>query len=200
MRKHLGGYIESPLMSTLIAGLVVLVTASAARAQSSNRPWATVGVGIGSYSFDGNPFFGAVLDVLGASPDRDPVSHGRLGYVGLRLPATETVSLGVEASTWSSGSTTHTVFSGLAYVYPYATKGFFLKLGLGWSRLNRPGYESGYTGALVGGLGYDIRVGERVSLTPFLDGGFQPLDSWLAFGGLKPLDTWLHFGLALSFN
>ncbi len=86
---------------------------------------------------------------------------------------------------------THTVFSALAYVYPSATKGFFLKAGPGWARLDRPGYRgylNRYAAALVGGLGYDIRVGERASLTTFVDGGLQGSNAWL------------YLGLALSLN
>ena len=175
MRKHLGRYIASPLLSILIAILVVPVTASAARAQSLDRPWATVGFGIGHH-----------IRLI----ERDAVSSGPFGYVGLRLPATATFSLGVEASSLRSGSTTHTVFSALAYVYPSATGGFFLKAGLGWAHLNRhrPGRFSSYTSALVGGLGHDVRVGERASLTSFVDGGLQGSNAW-----------W-YLGLALSLN
>ena len=42
--------------------------------------------------------------------------------------------------------------------------------------------------AVVAGLGYDIRVSDKASLTPFLD------------GGLQALNTWWQFGLAVSFH
>ena len=156
----------------MTVGLIVLLTASTAQAQSPKRPWVAMGLGSGSYSFDG------------AGGDR-----GGLGYVGLRLSVTETFLLGVEASLLLWGeSSTHAVFSGMAYLFPSATGGLFLKGGFGLARLDRPTFGSQTAAAYVGGLGYDIRVSDKASLTPFLD------------GGLQALNTWWQFGLAVSFH
>ena len=151
----------------MVLGLLVLLMAGTAQAQSSGRPWMSVGLGSGTYNFDGGGG-----------------QRGGLGYVGLRLPLTENFSLGVEASVlWGPTTfTTHAVFSGMAYFYPSATGGFFLKAGFGFARLDRPTYGGETLSALVGGLGYDIRVSDKVSLTPFLDGGLQALNTWWQFG------------------
>ncbi len=149
-----------------VVGLLVL-TVGVAHGQSSDRPWLAVGLGVGSYRFDGG------------GPAR-----GGLGHVGLRLPITQTFSFGLEANLlWGPNSfTTHTVFGGIAYLYPSSTAGLFLKAGFGVARLDRPTYGSQSAAALLWGLGYDIRVSDKVSLTPFLDGGLQALNTWWQFG------------------
>ena len=67
---------------------------------------------------------------------------------------------------------THTNTSAVAYFYPSAASGFFLKGGLGWSRLSIEVLgisvaENG--GGAVFGLGYDALVGDNWSITPVLN-------------------------------
>ena len=60
----------------------------------------------------------------------------------------------------------------MAYFYPSATNGFFLKGGLGWSRLSVEvlGISVAENGAgAVLGVGYDARVGDNWSITPILN-------------------------------
>jgi hypothetical protein len=71
---------------------------------------------------------------------------------------------------------TETVATAVALLrfYPSATGGFFLLGGLGFGAIevDVSGFGSASetgAGALLG-LGYDIRVGENVSLTPFWNG------------------------------
>jgi hypothetical protein len=99
---------------------------------------------------------------------------------GLALGGTvsQKVLLGVGSNGWakSEGGTELTVGTLLAVIrfYTSGTGGFFLLggLGVGSIRAEVSGFgsdtETGY-GALVG-LGYDIRVGNNVSLTPFWNG------------------------------
>ena len=53
--------------------------------------------------------------------------------------------------------------------YPSATNGFFITLGLGLGHLSLDNFTEWGTGAVVG-IGGDIRVGRKVSLTPFWNG------------------------------
>ena len=59
--------------------------------------------------------------------------------------------------------------SGAAYWYPMPTQGLFIKAGAGYSVLS---VDDGISTAddngfgLVGGLGYDLRVGKNLSITP----------------------------------
>ena len=150
----------------MVSWLLVLLTTGAAQAQSPQRPWVIVGLGSGSYRFDGG------------TPQR-----GGLGSVGLRLHVAQTFQIGIEVSLLLLGEgSTHAVLSGMLYLYPSGTGHLFFKVGLGSARLDRPNYGSSTAEALVGGLGYDIRVSDKASLTPFLDGGLQALNPWWQFG------------------
>ncbi|HEX2220502.1 MAG TPA: hypothetical protein VHG35_16980 [Gemmatimonadales bacterium] len=125
--------------------------------------WFNVGLGYGSLGCDG--------------------CGGREGGLsgGLQLGGSlsQKVLLGGATTGWtrSEGGVTLTVGTLLALVrfYPSARGGFFLEggLGLGTIHVSVDGFGSDSEaggGALVG-LGYDIRVGENVSLTP----------AWLGF-------------------
>ena len=128
----------------------------------AERLWFNGGLGIGSAGCDG--------------------CDGRESALTLTLSAGGTLSpkvgLGAGLNGWSKsdGGATITVGTLLAVIrfYPSASGGFFLQggLGLGSVRVELTGFgsdtETG-TGALLG-LGYDIRVGNNVSLTPFWNG------------------------------
>ena len=108
--------------------------------------------------------------------------NGREGGLsgGLALGGTlgQKVLLGVGSNGWRKSDAGETLTAGtltaLIRFYPSATGGFFLLggLGVGSIRLEVDGLgsvtETGF-GALLG-LGYDIRVGSSVSLTPFWNG------------------------------
>ena len=143
-----------------ILGLFVLMTAGSAQAQSHEGFWVGFGFGAGS---------------LGIADDtgRDT---GVVGYLKLGGTINERLLLGVESNAWVKDETgvtvTHSNTSAVAYFYPSATSGFFLKGGLGWSRLSVEVLgisvaENG--GGAVFGLGYDARVGDNWSITPVLN-------------------------------
>jgi len=99
---------------------------------------------------------------------------------GLALGGTlgQKVVLGIGSNGWSKSEAGTTLTAGtltaLIRFYPSATGGFFLLggLGVGSVRLEVANLgsltETGF-GALLG-LGYDIRIGRTVSLTPFWNG------------------------------
>ncbi len=143
-----------------ILGLFVLMTAGAAQAQSHEGFWVGFGFGGGSLGIDGGT-------------DRDT---GVVGYVKLGGTMNERLLLGVESNGWKkdqSGSTvTHNNLSAVAYFYPSATSGFFLKGWLGWSNLSVEvlGISAAENGAgAVFGLGYDALIGDNWSITPVLN-------------------------------
>jgi hypothetical protein len=141
-------------------GLFVLMTASTAQAQSHEGFWVGFGLGGGSLGIENGT-------------DRDT---GVVGYVKLGGTINERFLLGVESNAWTKDESgvrlTHTNFSAVAYFYPSAANGFFLKGGLGWSRLSAeaPGVsvaENG--GGAVLGVGFDFPVGANWSITPVLN-------------------------------
>jgi len=88
------------------------------------------------------------------------------------------VLLGASLDGWSKseGGATITILAIRARMrwYPSATGGFFLTAGVGIGSVDAEvtafgGASETGTGALLG-LGYDIRVGKNVSLTPFWNG------------------------------
>ncbi len=121
---------------------------------------------------------------------------GFSGYLKLGGTLRPNVLLGVETNGWTKSEGGATVsmgnLSGAAYWYPAPASGFFVKGGLGYSVLDADGIvesrESGF--GLLAGLGYDVRVGRNLSLTPVANwfrGGFD--------GGSTNV---LQFGLGLT--
>ncbi len=143
-----------------ILGFFVLMTAGAAQAQTHEGFWGGFGFGAGSLGIDGGT-------------GRDT---GVMGYLKLGGTINERFLLGMESNAWTKDETgvrvTHTNTSAVAYFYPSATSGLFLKGGLGWSRLSVEVLgisvaENG--GGAVLGLGYDVLVGDNWSITPVLN-------------------------------
>lgn len=151
-----------------IAPMVVLALLQSVPANAQGRPqtrdgfWFNGGLGFGSAGCDGCSGRESALTIA-------------LGAGGTLSPK---VLLGASIDGWSKseGGATITIATLLARLrfYPSATGGFFLTagLGLGSVRAELTGFgsdtETG-TGALLG-LGYDLRVGNTVSLTPFWNG------------------------------
>lgn len=143
-----------------ILGLLVLTTTGVAQAQDREGFWVGFGVGGGSLGIDGGT-------------DR---TTGVVGYVKLGGTLSDKFLLGMESNAWtkdeSGARVTHTNFSAVAYFYPSASNGFFLKGGIGASRLSvgvgdLSVAENG--GGAVFGLGYDARIGDNWSITPVLN-------------------------------
>jgi hypothetical protein len=103
---------------------------------------------------------------------------GLSGGIELGGSVSQKVLLGVGTTGWTKdeGGATLTVGTLVALIrfYPSATGGFFLIGGLGVGSIHAEvdgfGSDTETGGGALLGLGYDIRVGENVSLTPFWNG------------------------------
>ena len=158
------------MISPVRAGMVaicgaILILPSGAQAQHPQKRegfWFNVGIGYGT---------------LGCS-DCDTRISGASGGIALGGTVNQSLLIGVFSNGWTKselGTTLSagTLVLGLRY-YPSKDGGFFLLGGLGISRVSLSSYGYGSSsvdgsGALIG-IGYDIRVGDNVSLTPFWNG------------------------------
>ena len=150
---------------------VLATSASAQQAQTRQGFWIGGGMGYGSMGLHCTGCDGV---------DRE---GGLSGYLKLGGTLRENILLGVETNGWrkSEGGATVTMgnLSGAAYWYPMATNGLFIKGGVGYSILSvedsfGQADDSGF--GLLGGVGYDLRVGRNLSITPVANwfrGGFD---------------------------
>ena len=152
----------------MVVGIFFALTANSADAQSREGFWIGFGLGGGSYTED-------------AISDR---YTGGVGYLKLGTTLNEKFLLGVESNAWVKEiariDTSHTNFSAVAYFYPSATGNFFLKLGLGFASWEASvgGLAISETGGGgVFGLGYDFRIGDNWSITPFLNSNVGRFDT-----------------------
>jgi Outer membrane protein beta-barrel domain len=150
---------------------VLATSAVAQQAQTRQGFWIGGGMGYGSLG-------------LSCEGCADVGREGGLsGHAKLGGTVRENLLLGVEMNGWtdSEGAARITMgnFSGAAYWYPMPTQGLFIKAGAGYSML---GVDDGVTSAddtgfgLLGGVGYDLRVGRNLSITPVANwfrGGFD---------------------------
>jgi len=160
MSKHV---MQLGLLPLLAFALVQPAPASAqGRPQTRSGVWFNVGLGYGSLGCDG-------------CGSREGGLSGGLAVGGT---LSRKLILGAGTNGWSkseSGSTlTIGTLTALLRFYPSANGGFFIVggLGLGTVSVSVSGLgsdsETG-TGAVLG-LGYDFRVGNNVSLTPYWNG------------------------------
>ncbi len=142
--------------------------------------WLSAGLGVGGETFDAR-------DGLGWS---DRVTGG-VGYIKLGGTLNPNLLLGVEAQGWSNESYQNDYkrqlgsVMGIAQFYPSRTGDFWLRGGLGWAwdevlfNSNPPATVTSRRAgtAFAIGLGYDARVGRKISLTPTLDFMAQRYDT-----------------------
>lgn len=150
---------------------VLATSAFAQQAQTRQGLWLGGGMGYGS--------MGLSCDGCG-DLDRE---GGLSGYAKVGGTLRPNILLGVELNGWTKSEGTATVtmgnMSGAAYWYPMATQGLFLKAGAGYSTLRveddfGDASDSGF--GFLGGVGYDVRVGRNLSITPVANwfrGGFD---------------------------
>jgi hypothetical protein len=156
----------SALLTVLLA-----TTAFAQQTQTRQGFWVGGGMGYGSMGLSCT----GCVDVSRAS--------GISGYAKLGGTLRPNVLLGIEMNGWTKneGSATITMgnFSGAAYWYPVASQGLFIKAGAGYSVLavdDGVGNTNDSGFGMLGGVGYDIRVGRNLSITPvanWFGGGFE---------------------------
>ncbi|MEA2723666.1 MAG: hypothetical protein QOH59_1437 [Gemmatimonadales bacterium] len=141
----------SAVLAVLLAG-----SASAQQAQARDGFWIGGGLGYGSLG-------GGGADRVGAPS----------GYLKLGGTLRQNILLGVETNGWTKSEAgarlTMGNISGAVYWYPMVTNGLFVKAGAGYSVMDADtGFGSGSTSGfgMLGGVGYDVRVGRNLSLTP----------------------------------
>lgn len=180
----------------------LLVTASAARAQYAQRRdgfWLGFGLGYGTG------------DVTCDNCGEGPREGGVTAFLKLGGSPSRNVLIGGAINGWSRerGGTTETMGNVTAsvYFYPSAASGLFLTGGLGFSNywVDTSPEVRGTGWGFTGGIGYDIRVGRNVSLTPvvnFLFGGVGDLE--LSGAGGTFATGWeqnvIDFGLGVTFH
>lgn len=102
------------------------------------------------------------------------------GFLKLGGTLSQNVLLGVESNVWTKeedgARLTLGFVTGTITVYPVATSGFFLKGGFGASVVDTSAdfdsfdVSASKTGwGVLAGIGYDIRVGRNISLTPCIN-------------------------------
>jgi len=165
-------------MGTLrVTGFCALLTMALAtsafgqHAQARQGFWIGGGMGYGS--------LGLSCETCG-DVDRE---GGLSGYAKLGGTLRENILLGVEMNGWTKaeGGTTVTMgnMSAAAYWYPMPTQGLFIKAGAGYSILGVEddlGSDNDTGFGFLGGVGYDVRVGRNLSITPVANwfrGGFN---------------------------
>jgi len=148
----------------VLAGMCFLATTNLAaqRAQTREGFWIGFGVGQGNLRWECN----------GCSTQ----DHGGpTGFIRLGGTPSQKVLLGAEINGWSLDigaaeiTALTTTFS--IYWYPSATGGLFLKGGLGggvYERKTASTDAQSTGGAVQFGGGYDLRVGQKISITPML--------------------------------
>lgn len=154
----------SRLVLAAVVALSVSVSSSVSAQNSQTRQgfWFNGGLGYGSLGCEN-------------CGSREGALSGGLAIGGT---LSQKVLLGAGTNGWTKsengGTLTVGTLTALIRFYPSATGGFFLVGGLGLGSIHAEvngigsDTETG-VGALVG-LGYDIRVGQNVSLTPYWNG------------------------------
>jgi hypothetical protein len=164
------GTLRATGFSALFAALLA-TAASAQQAQTRQGFWVGGGMGYGSLG----------LSCTGCA---DVGREGGLsGYAKLGGSLRQNILLGVEMNGWTKSEAGARItmgnLSGAAYWYPMATQGLFIKAGAGYSVL---AVDDGFSSAddsgfgFLGGVGYDVRVGRNLSITPVANwfrGGFD---------------------------
>lgn len=150
---------------------VLATSAFAQQAQTRDGFWVGGGMGYGS--------LGMSCEGCG-DIDR---TGGLSGYAKLGGTLRPNILLGVEMNGWTKselgGRVTMGNMSGAAYWYPMPTQGLFIKAGAGYAVLTADdgtGSASDTGFGLLGGVGYDLRVGRNLSITPvanYFRGGFD---------------------------
>lgn len=146
---------------------------SAASAQEREGFWFGFGAGVGSAD--------VTCDDCDADADRET---GGAGYVKAGWTLNPRVLLGIEGSAWTKTQDEDGIdvtvnmynVSGTLTFYPSDTAGFFVKGGAGLAfvdtKLKRGttlDIDLGNGLGLLAGIGYELRLGNRVRLTPALD-------------------------------
>jgi hypothetical protein len=161
-------------ISISLLGLLLFFVPLAGQQQGSNKNrrdgfWFQAGLGGGSLKVSCD-----IQGVLQCSEETEMSGIARIALGGRISPF---VHFGGSVDVWVKSADDVTVSYGatslLVMIYPSPRQGFWFNLGPGYSM-----YQEEEPGAVLevesfsvmGGLGYDFRVGSMLSLTPFIDG------------------------------
>lgn len=159
----MGQGLQRTIMAAGASALLLLASdAEAQRPQTRQGFWFNVGLGAGSLGCD----------------DCGSRTNGLSGQLSLGGTLSPRLLLGAGTNGWTRSEDGVTLTMGslaaLVRFYPSATGGFYLTGGLGIAsldpRLGEYGSASDTGMSALLGIGYDIRVGQNVSLTPFWNG------------------------------
>jgi hypothetical protein len=178
-------------------------TARAAAPVASDREGYSLSLGLGGGS--------SGVSCAGCATNRE---NGMSGYLRLGKGMSPSLMMGVELNGWNktqqSVTSRNTMLSAIAQWYPSMTNGFFAKGGLGVGRtmiddkssVPSNKFQSTGLGYQVG-VGYDMSVARRWSVTPFLN----YLSTAGAKGQLNGTSTnqkfdgnYFQYGLGLSWH
>ena len=163
--------------------------------------WISFGTGLGLASFGCHG-----CDTLRPEPNGiGPTLHLRLG--GTFSPQ---VLIGIELNTWHKFSegvkASAGVLTSVFYVYPRAAERFFFKIGLGPAAYAADDGTDRFTSlgySLIGGVGWDHRIGRAVSITPVVYVTYGGIGDWrrnrmfVAHGFRQ---AWIELGAGLTFH
>ncbi len=184
-------------------GVLALVGAGAAAAQRpQTREGFWIGFGFGYGSADAS-----CETILGSPCGNADRQRGVTGFLKLGGTLSPNLLLGGAVNAWTKedqgitetlGNVTASV-----YFYPAPANGFFLTGGLGFSsyQASDGGTIDGNGWGFTAGLGYDIRVGRNVSLTPnvnFVYGAVGDIEKGAAATGWK--QNIFDVGLGVTFH
>lgn len=156
-------------LGCLVGGVVLLASSSAWAGHPQERQGFWIGFGGGYGSAYGEA---DCQDCDGG--DRE---GSFTGFLKLGGTLNDRVLLGVEGNAWVKEQDGLTLtlgsFTGTVTFYPQASSGFFLKGGVGLSYVDTEfgdgslSVSASKTGwGVLAGLGYDLRVGRNISITP----------------------------------
>src|SRR6267143_7285091 len=182
-------------------GGVLLTVAPAARAQYPQRRegfWIGFGLGYGS------------ANIYCDNCSSGARTGGVTAFLKLGGTPSRNVLIGGAINGWShaSGGATETMGNVTAslYYYPVARGGLFLTGGLGFSdyRVDTSPVVDGTGWGFTAGVGYDIRVGRNVSLTPVANFAYGGVGDLNVSGGSPFATGWkqnvVDFGLGVTFH
>lgn len=195
------GSIRSAALRSLTAVAVLTVlgvsVVAAQKPQVRKGFWIGFGFGYGSSNVS--------CDGCGSS-NRE---SGATGFLKMGGTLSDKVLLGGEVNAWTKSTNGVTADLGnvsfAAYLYPQPKSGFFVKGGVGFAttRLHNSGTAEASGFGFVAGLGYDIRVGTNISITPVGNFYFGS-DGDLKESGTTLETGWKHnvyeFGLGITFH
>jgi len=182
----------------VLAGLAASA-ASAQHPQTRKGFWIGFGFGYGSADASCDTFLGSQC----GDADRQ---GGVTAFLKLGGTLSPNLLLGGAVNAWSKEDqgTTETLGNVTAslFYYPAPASGFFLTGGLGFSsyRASNGGTIDGNGWGFTTGLGYDIRVGRNISLTPnlnFVYGGVGDIEGGAITGWKQNI---FDFGLGITFH